>query len=127
MNVGPNASFTFHIAASHKICSAGLNRFRTKLDKFCCSNALGSLLEGVVDRLRAKRPDFSECNRDQIARQAQHDAEAKFGRRFEVVAGVGQIVSSSQYHKFVRSERKRLHTRAAHFSDNICQIEMDGM
>jgi hypothetical protein len=54
--------------------------------------------------LKGSRPNWSSANTNQIATQVQRNVEHEFGYQFEVIVGVGDYASKSQFYRFVFAE-----------------------
>lgn len=71
----------------------------------CCNNQLEQVMMRSFSELKNSKPNWSSANINQITTQVQRNAEHEFGMQFEVIVGVGDYASKSQF-----------------FSDKICKI-----
>jgi hypothetical protein len=74
----------------------------------CCNHELEELMLRSFNELKNSRPNWSSANIDQISTQVQRNAEHQFGIQFEVVVGVGDYASKSNFYRLVSFKCARL-------------------
>lgn len=74
----------------------------------CCNQELEELMLRSFNELKKSKPNWSSANIDQISMQVQKNAEQHFGIQFEVIVGVGDFASKSNF-----------------YSDKLCKINWE--